>query len=82
MQPFFILYSVLGCVLMKPPNPTALQRRVIQYIEEHGGMLAAAHALGVHRSYLWRLREGQCVSPGDKLLEKLGYRRVERLVEL
>jgi DNA-binding CsgD family transcriptional regulator len=82
MQPFLSPRFMLCFASMKPQSLTLLQRRVIKYIAEHGGMLAAARSLGVHRSYLWKLREGKHMSPSGKLLEKLGLRSTEKLVVL
>jgi hypothetical protein len=67
---------------MKPQSKTPLQRRLEAFIKEHNGVQAAAAALGVNRTYLWKLRHGRHTTPSDKLLEKLGFKRVEKLVSI
>jgi hypothetical protein len=57
-----------------------LQKHIDKLVKQHKGLRAAARALGIDPAYLWRLQQGRTAAPGDKVLEKLGLRRVERLL--
>jgi hypothetical protein len=57
-----------------------LQKHIDRLVKQHGGLRAAARKIQIDPAYLWRLRQGRKSTPGDKVLEKLGLRRVERLL--
>jgi transcriptional regulator with XRE-family HTH domain len=61
---------------------TDLQKQIDRLAKAHGGLRAAARAVGMDPAYLWRLRQGKKKNPTPKTLEKLGLRRTERLVLL
>ena len=43
---------------------------------EYGGLRAAARVLDVSPSYLSRLRDGEKINPSNKILKKLGLKKV------
>lgn len=53
-----------------------LKERIEQLIETHGGLRAAADAIGIDMGYLSRLRHGHKDNPQSDTLERLGLRRV------
>ena len=53
-----------------------IQVAVEKQITRHGGLRAAARAMGIAPSYLCRLRWGEKDYPDDAILRKLGLRRV------
>lgn len=55
---------------------TLLRERILEAIERHGSLRAAARVLQVDAAYLSRLRDGYKTDPGDALLRKLKLRRV------
>lgn len=57
-----------------------LQQHIDLLVTEHGGLRAAARALGLDPAYLCRLRKGLKRNPHEKTLKKLGLQRQERLV--
>jgi len=53
-----------------------LQDRVHELVAWHGGYAAAARVLKIDKGYLHRLASGAKVRPSDKLLRRMGLRRV------
>lgn len=53
-----------------------LRIRVEYLIAVHGSVRAASKALDIEASYLHRLSTGEKTSPSDRVLIKLGLRRV------
>jgi hypothetical protein len=53
---------------------TRIQSAAHRAIKKHGGVVAAAGALGIHHGYLSRLASGQR-SCGPRVLRKLGLKR-------
>jgi hypothetical protein len=53
-----------------------LQARIKELEAQHGGLNAAARVLKVDPGYLSRLASGEKDAPSNKLLRKLGLRRV------
>lgn len=54
----------------------ALTRRIAALVLRHGSVRAAARVLGVDHAYLYRLMMGYKCNPSERLLRKLGVRRV------
>ena len=52
-----------------------IQKAVERAVDQHGGLRAAARALGMQAPYLCKLRRGQALDPSDKILRKLGLNR-------
>jgi hypothetical protein len=50
--------------------------RIEQLIKQHGSLRAAGRAIKVDPAYLLRLHAGTKTEPSDKVLRKLGLRRV------
>ncbi len=53
-----------------------LKARIEKLQREHGGLRAAARSVGMSASYMIRLRDGEKFEPGEKVLRKLGLRKV------
>ena len=53
-----------------------IRTRVGELINAHGSVRAAAKAIGIESSYLFRLSTGEKSSPSDATLAKLGMKRV------
>jgi hypothetical protein len=53
-----------------------LRERIKELEAQHGGLNAAARVLKVDAGYLSRLASGEKDTPSDKLLRKMGLRRV------
>ena len=53
-----------------------LQHAVEAIVHKHGGVRAAARAIGVNYAYLSRLRTGEKCNPTATVLRKLGLRKV------
>ena len=53
-----------------------IRTRVGELINTHGSVRAAAKAIGIESSYLFRLSTGEKSSPSDATLAKLGMKRV------
>lgn len=53
-----------------------LQNRVIELIEAHGSVRAAAAEIEVDYTYLYRLSKGERKEPSEDVLKKLCLRRV------
>jgi hypothetical protein len=47
---------------------------------QHGGLRAAATAIGLDAAYLARLRSGHKTNPSDAALAKMGIRKVVKYV--
>ncbi len=63
---------------------TLLQQRVQELVLQHGSVRAAGRVLEVDSAYLYRLGNGEKTDPGEKLLRRMGLRRIvtyERLKE-
>ena len=58
-----------------------LQQRIAEKIAQHGSYRAAGAVLDFDHTYLYRLANGSKTGPGDKLLRKLGLRRVVTYVD-
>jgi DNA-binding transcriptional regulator YdaS (Cro superfamily) len=54
---------------------TTLAKHIDRLVKVHGGLRAAAGAIGVQPSYLSRLRSGKQKSPSEDALSKLGLKR-------
>lgn len=52
-----------------------LAERVRHLERKHGGLRAAARAVGIDAGYLMRLRDGEKTHPSNTTLEKLGLRK-------
>ena len=52
-----------------------LAERVIVLECLHGGLRAAARAIGIDAGYLKRLRDGEKTNPSDATLAKLGLKK-------
>ncbi len=61
-------------------NVTLIARRIDALTERHGSLRAAARVLKVDAGYLSRLRDGLKTNPSDRLLKKLGIKRVVTIV--
>lgn len=53
-----------------------LQQRIEQLIEQHGGMRKAAQAVDIDPAYFCRLRSGEHDNPREKVLRKLGIKKI------
>ena len=53
-----------------------LNERIDELVLKHGGVRQVARVLKVDHTYLWRLRTGQKTEPSDKVLNKLGLRKL------
>jgi hypothetical protein len=53
-----------------------LHDRVIQLVEKHGSLRAAARAIEVDAGYLSRLGSGEKESPSPDVLRRMGLRQV------
>lgn len=53
-----------------------LSERIQMLIDKHGSHRAAARVLRVDDAYLWRLYVGEKCNPSNKMLRKLGLRRI------
>ena len=53
-----------------------LHDRVIQLVEKHGSLRAAARAIQVEVSYLSRLGSGEKDSPSSEVLRRMGLRQI------
>lgn len=53
-----------------------LKLRIEELAERHGSLRAAARVLQVDHVYLWRLKNGEKTEPSERLLKKLGLKRV------
>ena len=58
-----------------------LQERIKEKVDQHGSYRAAAAVLDFDHTYLFRIANGSKTDPGDKLLRKLGLRRVVTYVD-
>lgn len=58
-----------------------LRTRILERVAQHGSFRAAAAVLDFDHTYLHRLANGSKTDPGDKLLRKLGLRRVVTYVD-
>lgn len=52
-----------------------IRTRIQQLQQEHGGLRAAARAIGMSASYMIRLRDGEKLEPSARLLQKLGLEK-------
>lgn len=50
--------------------------RIRELIRQHGSLRAAARAIKMDHSYLFRLAVGEKTEPSEKVLRKLGLKRV------
>lgn len=57
-----------------------LERTVLRLCAKHGGLRAAARAIGLSAPYLLRLRDAEKTNPSDETLRKLGVRKEVRYV--
>ena len=53
-----------------------LRERILELEDRHGGLRAAARAIGIDQAYLARLRDGEKINPSDKTLKKLKLKKV------
>ncbi len=51
-----------------------ISKRIEQLQKQHGGLRAAARAVGMSASYMIRLRDGEKFEPGARSLRKLGLK--------
>jgi hypothetical protein len=58
-----------------------IKRTVKSLIKKFGNCRQAALKLGIHPKYMYSLRDGDKVNPGDAVLRKLGLRRVTYIEE-
>jgi hypothetical protein len=58
----------------------AIKERIGSMIDEHGGLRAAARAIGCDPAYLLRLYSGEKNNPSDAMLAKLGLKKQVRHV--
>jgi transcriptional regulator with XRE-family HTH domain len=66
--------------MRKTQGYTELSEIVRWRIVEHGGLRAAARALGMSAPYLMRLRDGEKTNPTPETLRKLGARKEVKYV--
>lgn len=59
---------------------TTLQHRITVLESQHGSLRAAARVLQCDPGYLLRLRDGEKDNPSDKLLRRMGLKRVTTYV--
>ena len=59
-----------------------LKKCIENIIAEHNGLRAAARHLQCDPAYLLRLYDGEKKNPGDKLLSKLGLKKVITYVRI
>lgn len=52
-----------------------ISARIKQLQRDHGGLRAAARAIGMSPSYMIRLRDGKKLEPSVRLLRKLGLEK-------
>lgn len=52
-----------------------ISTRIKQLQRDHGGLRAAARAIGMSPSYMIRLRDGEKLEPSVRLLRKLGLEK-------
>ena len=52
-----------------------ISTRIEQLQKQHGGLRAAARAVGMSASYMIRLRDGEKIEPSMRLLQKLGLKK-------
>ena len=63
------------CAKYAIAKPTDFRRNAVEaLIAKHGGYKAAAAVLGITRSYLWRIANGQR-HPSEEVLKKLKLQR-------
>lgn len=55
---------------------TTVADRIDELVEQYGGLRAAARAIDCDVAYLYRLRRSEKSAPSDKVLAKLGLKRV------
>ena len=68
----------------KPPTvaeKALIKRRVKALVEKFGNVRQAARHVGMNYHYLYSLHRGEKSNPGDKILTKLGLRRVSYIEE-
>lgn len=53
-----------------------IQRIIERLVKQHGGLRRAAEAVGINAPYLCRLRYGERKNPSERVLKKLGIKRV------
>lgn len=58
-----------------------LQERIRDKVLQHGSYRAAGAVLGFDGAYLLRLEKGGKTAPGERLLRKLGLRKVVTYVD-
>lgn len=56
--------------------PITIQSRADELVEQHGGVSAAARAIGIDNAYFSRLRNGFKTEPSVRVLRKMGLERV------
>jgi hypothetical protein len=54
---------------------TPVQKAVERLIRVHNGFRPAARTTGIDPGYLWRLKTGDKVNPGDDVLKALGLEK-------
>lgn len=59
-----------------------IRRHVKALVRKFGNCRQAGLRLGIHPKYMYSLRDGDKVNPGDAILRKLGLRRVTYIEEL
>lgn len=57
-------------------STTPVVRRIEEAEEKHGGLRAAARALGIDPGYMFRLKNADKMNPSDEVLSALGLERV------
>lgn len=55
---------------------TTLQSRIAELVARHGDIRAAVRVLQVDHAYLHRLGSGEKSNPSEKMLKKLGLKRI------
>lgn len=61
----------------QPAHSTApVMHRIEEAEQKHGGLRAAARALGIDPGYLFRLKNAEKMNPSDEVLSALGLERV------
>jgi len=58
-----------------------IKRKVKVLVKKFGNCRQAAFHIGVAPKYLYSIRDGHKVNPGDAILRKLGLRRVTYIEE-
>lgn len=57
-------------------RPMKLKEAINALVAQHGGVRAAARAVGIDHAYLHRLYSGEKFEPSAKILRRIGLKKV------